>query len=352
MRRWRIRRRPASLAVALSLLVGLPAVAPAAERVTVVGIDLSDAALPAGALAAAHRTLLEGPRSVAAFFRAISDGRLRLTGGDLRGPFAVQGSAAGACDYQAWSDAAAAQAGPLGDDHVVFLQPEVAACDWLGLGDQPGRTLWINGSATTRALAHELGHNLGLSHTGLLRCERAGARTALTGTCRRDTVDGGDPWSLMGTGKLRRLVGYQAAQLGWLPAGRIATARRGGRFTIVPMESDAAGIKLLRVPRPGGRSLDLELHRPQGRWAPYRPGVPVVTGVTVREAPSSLRPDAPNDTALVDATPRTATYADAPLRPGRRLTAGGTTITVLAVDRRGGTVDVTFARTRRSIRRR
>ena len=62
--------------------------------------------------------------------------------------------------------------------HVVLALPAGVTCPDVagaaGLAEVGGNHVWINGSFEVPVLAHELGHNLGLSHAGGLKCSNAG----------------------------------------------------------------------------------------------------------------------------------------------------------------------------------
>ena len=64
--------------------------------------------------------------------------------------------------------------------------PDVAGA--AGLAEVGGNHVWINGSFEVPVLAHELGHNLGLSHAGGLQCTHAGSAGPLGSVLLGDRV--------------------------------------------------------------------------------------------------------------------------------------------------------------------
>ena len=263
----------------------------------------------------ARRVVFTGENSVNAYMRESSFGRAGLTG-DVYGWYTIAEPTEG-CPFTQWGRAAQTAASAAGVDlgayqHYVFVFPRIPACGWSGMAEMPGSLSWINGEPTVRVVAHELGHNLGAHHASGLRCVEGGVPVAVGGDCSLDEY--GDPFDIMGGGE-RHTSNWNKARLGWLGGTNLATATGSGTFVLAAQESLTSEVQLLRIPRGDGLFYYLELRQPFGSFFDnFAAADPVVRGVTVR-----LAPDYSNAVAshLIDTTPATATFEDAPLAVGR-----------------------------------
>jgi gametolysin peptidase M11 len=263
----------------------------------------------------ARSVVFTGEASVNTYLRESSFGRVGLTG-DVFGWYTIAEPRSG-CQFARWgraAEAAAAAAGvELGDyQHHVLVFPHVPACDWSGSAELPGSLSWINGELTVRVVAHELGHNLGAHHAGGLRCVEGSAPVAIGGSCTLDEY--GDPFDIMGGGG-RHTSNWNKARLGWFGASNLATATQSGTFTLAAQETLTADVQLLRVPRGDGLFYYLELRRPFGSFFDnFALADPAVRGISVRLAPDY---STTVQSQLIDTTPATRTFQDAPLTVGR-----------------------------------
>ena len=217
----------------------------------------------------------------------------------------------------------------------VCLSIPVVLCGWAGLGEMPGTQSWNNGSFVLRVVAHELGHNFGVHHASSLSCTSGSSRVSLSSTC--SSSEYGDPFTVMGSGSSyhdhappSRPVRLVAIERG--PGGRSRRAvparvgpRRPGRQR-PPAEH-----------RPRQRDLVLPRH-PLRPWALLRQLRQRRAGGQRRDHPDLARraePELVVQTQLVDTTPATATYNDAPLAVGQTLTdpVSGLRITTLSAVR-------------------
>jgi Gametolysin peptidase M11 len=263
----------------------------------------------------ARQVVFTGENSVNTYLRESSFGRAGLSG-DVYGWYTIAEPTDG-CPFVEWSRAAQAAAAAAGVDlgayqHYVLVFPRMPACEWSGMAEMPGSLSWINGELTVRVVGHELGHNLGAHHASGLRCVAGGVPVAVGGTCSADEY--GDPFDIMGAGG-RHTSNWNKARLGWLGGSNLATASGSGTFALAAQESLTSEVQLLRIPRGDGLFYYLELRQPFGSFFDnFAAADPAVRGVTVRLAPD-FASSVPSH--LIDTTPATATFEDAPLAVGK-----------------------------------
>ncbi len=318
--------------------------AQAYERVGVVMVNFTDDSRQPVTADQLRTTMGGSATDVDDHFQDSSEGQVG-TQSDVFDWVTVDRTSASSCDYSAWGNAARTAVTASGIDlstyqHVMFFWPQQSACSWAGLGQLPGATTWINGSNTTRVLAHELSHNLGEHHASAAgSCTEGGASVVIpTSTASCTVSEYGDAFTIMGSSSYYLHTAASRVHRGWLQATTTA-AGEGGTWTIAPVDA-GAGVRLLRVPRSDGSYLSLEFRQPQGAFDTFAGSAPVATGVTMR-----LDHGVGNrQTVLFDANPATATYGDAPLAAGRSVTdpVSGATITVASVSASGAEVSIGY----------
>ena len=296
---------------------------------------------------AADGIMFSDPDSVANFFAEESRGTVAVSG-TIYGWYTIADTNAG-CDYGTWQAQAEAMAQAAGVDlgafqHVVFAWPLATSCAWAGMGFMPGGTTWNNGEFDLRVLSHELSHNFGTNHASTLQCRSGVTIVSLSATCSYNEY--GDPFSVMGSGLTYHNDGEQLGELGFLKAGELATVQPGGTYTLTPLLGSPAGsVKVLRVARASGTSFFLDVRATFGPYFDkFAVGSAAVNGVMVRLSADAGVPQwAPTNTMLVDTTPGTLTYLDAPLAVGQALIdpVSHITITTLSLDASGATVRIT-----------
>jgi hypothetical protein len=269
----------------------------------------------------ARRIVFTGDDSVNAYLRESSFGHAGLVG-DVLGWYTINESSAG-CRFARWAQAAREAAFDDDDDdddgaafqHYVFVFPHAAGCEWEGLAELPGTRAWINGDLNVRVVGHELGHNLGAHHASGLHCYEDGRAVAVGDDCTLEEY--GDPFDIMGGGA-RHTSNWNKAKLGWLAPSNLVTATASGTFTLTAQEALTDDVQLLRIPRgETGLYYYLELRRPFGTFFDnFGAADPAVNGITLR-----LAPDYPSivQSELIDTTPGTPDFEDAPLAVGRTL---------------------------------
>lgn len=219
------------------------------QRTIVIGINFSDAALDCSA-ATIHGIMFSGAQSVAGLYQETSNGNVWLTG-DVVGPFTINYSRAGACDFYGWAAAADAAAQAQGVNLAqynrrLYVIPRANSCGWAGLGTiggNPSRA-WVAHCSLADVYAHELGHNLTLHH--------ASTDTNNDGVSDCEYCDTSDFMGYGGVG-LRQLNAPHKDQLGWLPFGKAVTATANTTVTLAPLElypQDTPYPQLLKIAKP------------------------------------------------------------------------------------------------------
>jgi hypothetical protein len=299
------------------------------------------------------------------WFDVVSAGR--LTGFDVTTTNWVHIAAPSGCDQDSIADAAIAAAGITATsyDHVVVYFPDYASCSWAGLGDEPGRRVWLNGHTETSVLAHELGHNLGLWHAHALPCAAPGATGYDTATVSDDCVapiEYGDPADTMGNEGGTGAPWFDAphlAQLGWLGSDLTTTTPCAGAVHVAPYETPGS-VRAIAVDagaethpqRPGVLTEPVtywvEARQPTGYDAGLGSGLTdgVLVHVTEPWWDNGSPPRADYGTDLLDGTAdANNTWADAAVTAGSQVvTPQGLTIHVDTVDGSGATVTLSTDR--------
>jgi hypothetical protein len=358
--------------------VAKPGVAAQLGSTAVIIADYSDnPGYPVTAAQAAD-TFNTNAASVHSFFAAASRGSVNATA-TILGPWhlgikecSTDGKTS-AWNFDTSLNAARTQATAHSVDlsayqHVILWTKQPCQTGWAGYGDVVGTRVqmvvdWATYPSDEPAVSamvasHELGHNLGLAHANFLACfDNSDHQVTIGGNCRSD--DYNDWYSTMGAAgpsDHALLDADRLRQLGWLASGESQTVVAVGTYTLVPVYSASAGVRLLRIARAtpaitggpsGALTLELRSTLAGSAWDQMSGSfASAATGVTVRfqEDASGL---AFGKSYLLDATPngtRTGgtTDLDSPVQPGQTLSdpIGGLTITVNSVDGSGASVTI------------
>jgi chitodextrinase len=261
--------------------------------------------------------------SLKAYYQEESKGRMTVSG-QVFGWYTIQAATTG-CDWSTWvtlaqNAATAAGANLAAFTNVMVIFPNTSACGWAGLGYVGGGVSLLNGTSSVQVMTHEAGHNFGLGHANGYDCTSGGARVAIaaTGSCTVNPY--ADPFSTMGNNALRHNQGSQLGELGWLTDAEKVVGTPGHSYTITSYLGPD-GVKLVRVPRGDGSFFDLDVRSSSGPFDTFAAGSPAVSGVTIRLGVGTASPTrSPQGTSLIDTTPATTSFADAPLLVGRTLT--------------------------------
>jgi hypothetical protein len=320
-----------------------PLAATGPRKIAVVLVNfVSNTATP-WTTATAANTMFNSTTSVANYFGEESYGLMSVTG-DVFGYYTIDFDTTG-CNYTDLATKAKAAAAKAGVDLAPYTQiqyafPWVAACGWAGLAYVPGRESWINNYLQLSVSSHELSHNFGVHHASTLSCTEGGVRVALSANLANCTAsEYGDPFSVMGNGS-KHTHSQQLATLGWATGSALQTVTTAGDYTLGNADDVASAVKSIRVARGNGTYLYLELRKPFGTFDNFSSSDPVVNGVTIRIS---------NDwntiiqSKLIDTTPATSTYNDAPLATGATFTDPLANVNITTVSVGGGNAVVHIA---------
>lgn len=204
----------------------------------------------------------------------------------------------------------------------------------------------IYGQQTADVLSHELGHNLGLSHSSQLDCGAVadGNLSQATSCIQAGYADIYDVMGFGGTGHIGALNQVHLSRLGVRTSSRISIVS-SGKYTLNSV-SDSSGVTGLQIKDPvSGVLYHVELRVPSGQdsWLDYEPFAN--DGVLVRR----VAPDENKDSLLIDASPDCRTQNDtgdlaasSALGVGHTFTSysGGLTLRIESIDNGQATVAV------------
>jgi chitodextrinase len=318
------------------------------HRVAIVLFNFSNNTAQPYTPAAVAGNAFTNSNSVAAYYSTNSWGQLTLTG-DVFGWYTIADTNS-SCDYTTWQNSANSAAAAAGVDlskydNVVYSFPSSSACGWSGLAYAPGKYSWLNGSALSlRTMAHELGHNFGTHHASSYSCTDSGVRVSLSANASNCTAsEYGDPFSIMGQASSRNHTNVSLGNFKWLPTANTLDVTSSGTYTLAPSELDASGtVQYIRILRSSGVYLTLELRQPGiSPFDAFSSTDPVVNGVTIRLAGSY---SSVTQSRLIDTTPSTSSFNDAPLAVGQSFAdpLTGISITTVSVSPSGASVRISF----------
>jgi hypothetical protein len=253
---------------------------------------------------------------------------------------------------------------PASDQHLLIVAPAQAAGQGCGyglgsVGTWPGYPGVAFGADVNQSLfAHELGHNLGLHHSGALHCDGqdarftrdAGNRVVWPASCHREEY--GDLLDVMGYSGERygegNLNAVHMDQMGNTPSA-VQTITTDGTHTVrlAPLSADVASLRAVKIVDGEGSAYYVEYRTGSGRDT-VAPSIGAALGVRVlRQDPARTISSA----LVLDATPTGPSRSngswfehdyDNSLAAGRTFTsaAGTVTVTVDSADAAGAALTI------------
>ena len=204
-------------------------------------VNFSDAAVTCNATDVASRLFGATGSTVNNNYRESSGGLVGFSG-QVVGPYTINYSASGSCDYLAWGSAAESAARAAGIDpskysRVNYVTPRNSTCGWSGLAYMPGRQSWVQSCSSTGVFSHELGHNLSFHHAA---------------TPSSEYGDGSDP---MGGARVVNLNAANRVMAGWTSGGAVSDVTTGGSYALSTISSATAtsSPQVLRIVKPDTR---------------------------------------------------------------------------------------------------
>jgi hypothetical protein len=189
-------------------------------------VNFRDKALACSAADVGSRLFGSTGATVNNNYRESSRGLVGFSGQAV-GPFTINYSSTGTCDYSGWGAAAEAAAKSAGVDpaqytRVNYVVPSNGNCGWSGLAYMPGRQSWVAACGATGVYSHELGHNLSLHHAA---------------TPTSEYGDSSDP---MGGAMLVGHNGANRTMAGWMPAGTVSDVAIGGTYPVTTVSNTSS----------------------------------------------------------------------------------------------------------------
>jgi hypothetical protein len=318
------------------------------REVAVIGFRFPGDPAQPWSLGQTRQQVFTGASSANAFYQEESYGDISFTGklspdGDVFGWYTVNGSsgcAEGTWDAEARQAAEADGKSLAGYDHLIYVFPYRSACSWLGRASLGGSTVNINGPlGGSQVIGHELGHNLGLLHAGSWTCAKGGKRVSISDSC--SVSEYGDPFDVMGNKGMRHSDGWKLYKLGVLSLSENIDTVSSGTHTLKAALTPSPAPEVLRMVRPvsGGpigaiSYYYLEVREQGGIFENFADAS--TTGVSIRAVGVGSGTGA--ETLLIDSTPATFSFFDAPFQVGHTFADGYVHVTVLAAG--GGTATV------------
>lgn len=208
--------------------------------------------------AEARATLFGNADSTDAFFNEVSRNKFRISG-EVFGWYEAD---INNCDAD-WESLDSAMAAAVNDGfvtanyrHAIGLigVPEGGkdcGIAWGTVGRPDGTGVVVSRWNNSNTFAHELGHNIGLTHAGSSTCRDSGLNIVpFSANCDLESYN--DPFDGMGyQGHYYHFNSYSKRLLNWIPEAKQALVTESGDFDLVAQERAASGLQGLYIPMAG-----------------------------------------------------------------------------------------------------
>jgi hypothetical protein len=302
--------------------------------------------------------------SLDGFLRDASYGRTSANGA-VFGPYTLTGSypscgVAGVLD-DALTAAVSSGVSLANYNRIFLVFPDTLGCGWAGFVSS-GCSIASSSGTLNASIAymaayylntrsdgvsltsHEMGHNLGLLHSGTIS---SGTNVLGPVASPGSVTDMGDYWATMGEMVLGLYPAPQKSEtLGWmLPSSNYQTVQTSGTYTLQPLETSPAGLQALKVQRGIGNNawLWVEYRQPLGSYDSTLLPQPF-SGALIHYEDSTT---APGHTYLLNFNPTDLTGNSPALGAGQTWTDpySNVSISVLSATAAGLTVSVSYGAT-------
>lgn len=114
-----------------------------------------------------------------------------------------------------------------------------------------GNNAVVTSNYSYSLIEHEYGHTLGFAHSDAFNCSQSGSRTTLSQNCQSVGNYGyGDPFDIMGSGNGSYDISSIFKEMtGWIEPNQIQKVTTTGNYTLTPLATPTAGLKILKIPR-------------------------------------------------------------------------------------------------------
>ncbi|HWA16167.1 MAG TPA: hypothetical protein VG817_07035, partial [Gemmatimonadales bacterium] len=230
-----------------------------AKKTRTVGFVMMDVGNGVNITADAAQTAVFGTRTPTSaglnqFYTEVSYGGLSFTG-EILGPASI--TTLGTCQQSAITQIENGWASHFGktfNHWMTYIGSNFQSCGWSGIGGEgtaqrPASGSWYNASTGCTVLNQEVGHNLGMMHSGSMSCS---GQSFLDDPLGCSGSEYGDRSTVMGSG-CQHLIAYEKWYEGFFAGCNGVRVNGSGTYTLLPTEIPCNGVQTLQIPMPKSR---------------------------------------------------------------------------------------------------